>query len=80
MQTPDDEHDGLTCEGCGGWRDVRIETEGYGRIKPSLTCKDCFTPTDTGPCFDDLETAEEYFGEREAERGAYLYEQQREEK
>ena len=61
MQTPDDEYNGLTCEGCGGWRDVRVETEGYGKIKPALTCEDCFTPTDTGPCFYDLVTASAHF-------------------
>ena len=47
-----------TCDWCGGHEDVRIEIEGYGGTPPSLTCRGCFTPTDTGPDFDDLEEAE----------------------
>lgn len=75
--TPPDA-DGLQCDWCGAGSEIRVESEGDGwKTKPSLTCEECFTGTDDGPCFDDLETAEEYFGEQEAERGDYLLEQRR---
>ncbi len=66
------EADDPQCDWCGNWRDVRVQSEG-GRafgitVKPALTCEDCFTGQDDGPCFDDLQTAEEYFGEQEAKR------------
>lgn len=33
----------------------------YDGYRPSeLTCEDCFTGGDEGPCFDDLPTIEEY--------------------
>jgi hypothetical protein len=28
--------------------------DGGGFIAPSYICEDCFTPSDDGPCFDDL--------------------------
>ena len=48
-----------TCDWCGNSHDIRVETERYRKAKPSLTCRDCFTPSDTGPDFDDLEAAGE---------------------
>ncbi len=71
------EWEGPTCDYCGAGGDVRVESEGCGRVKPSLVCEDCFTGQDDGPCFDDLQTAEDYAGEREDLRADYLMDQAR---
>jgi len=73
------EADDPQCDYCGGWKDVRVESDVFKpfQTKPTLVCEECFTSTDTGPCFDDLQTAEEYYGEQEADKADYLYQQQR---
>ena len=73
--------DDLQCDWCGAGREIRIESEG-GRafgvvVKPTLTCEGCFTGKDDGPCFDDLQLAEEYEAEQEAERVHQINEQHR---
>lgn len=43
-----------TCPYCGATEGLRVKCDGGGYIAPEYTCEDCFTATDTGPCFDDL--------------------------
>ena len=69
-----------TCDYCGDESEIRVSCEGYGKIPPSLVCNDCFTSLDDGPCFDDLQLVQEYFQDREDERGDYLYEQAKDRK
>ena len=71
------EWEGPSCDWCGGGDDIRVQTEGCRHIPAMLTCEECFTGTDDGPCFDDLQTAEEYYGEQEAARADYLHDQAR---
>ena len=71
------EDDGPQCDYCGTWGDIRVQTEGCGRIKPVLSCENCFTGQDDGPCFDDLEAAEDYAQEQADMRADYLHDQQR---
>jgi hypothetical protein len=41
------------CPYCGATENLRvIRCDGY--IPDEYICADCFTGTDTGPCFDDL--------------------------
>ena len=53
-----------TCEYCDETEGLRIPYAFYGpegsKWGPSFVCEECFTGPDTGPCFDDLQTAEEY--------------------
>lgn len=42
------------CAYCGATEGLRVKCDGGGYIAPEYTCEDCFTGTDTGPCFDDL--------------------------
>lgn len=48
------------CPYCGTTHGLRITGRdpriGYA---PNFICADCFTGTDDGPCFDDLQTLEE---------------------
>ena len=60
-------YDDPQCDWCGTWGDIRVACEAYGRAKPELICDGCFINTDVGPCFDDLQTAVEYFDKQEAE-------------
>ena len=48
---------GPTCDYCDTPDNVRLQHDGYGPIPPSFICEECFTGTDDGPCFDDLEPA-----------------------
>lgn len=45
------------CPYCGATEGLRVKCDGGGYIAPEYTCEACFTPTDTGPCFDDLPAA-----------------------
>ena len=74
------EWDGLSCDYCGNGDDIRVESPSIGRSKAVLVCEECFTTPEGGhdePCFDDLQTADEHFGEVEAERADYLHDQRR---
>lgn len=42
------------CLYCGATDGLRVKCDGGGYIAPEYICADCFTGTDTGPCFDDL--------------------------
>jgi hypothetical protein len=46
------------CPYCGATQGLRVKCDGGGYIAPEYTCEECFTGTDTGPCFDDLVPAE----------------------
>jgi hypothetical protein len=75
------EWEGPTCDYCGTGESLRVECPSfYHRGKthpPALICEDCFTGTDDGPCFDDLQTAAEYYQEQADMRADYLHDQQR---
>jgi hypothetical protein len=49
------------CGYCGTFDGIRIHQPASlcGLIGPSYICEECFTGTDTGPCFDDLEPFEQ---------------------
>jgi len=74
------EWEGPTCDGCGSGGDIRVHTDGWGRIPPGLTCEECFTGQDDGPCFDDLQTADDYAQEEADMRADFLHDQQRDER
>lgn len=42
------------CPYCGTTEGLRVKSDGGGFEAPEFTCEVCFTPTDDGPCFDDL--------------------------
>lgn len=42
------------CPYCGAYEGLRMIHDGGGYIEPEFVCEDCFTPSDDGPCFDDL--------------------------
>lgn len=46
-----------TCAYCDETENLRMLHDGGGFIEPDYICEDCFTPSDTGPCFDDLPVA-----------------------
>jgi hypothetical protein len=46
------------CPYCGATKGLRVKCDGGGYIAPDYICEECFTGTDTGPCFDDLVPAE----------------------
>jgi hypothetical protein len=46
------------CSWCGKTKNLRKLHSGFWTIQAEYICEDCFTPTDTGPCFDDLEETE----------------------
>lgn len=48
----------LHCVFCGKTEGLRQIHDGGGYVPPEYICEGCFTPTDTGPCFDDLPEAE----------------------
>ena len=52
----------IECAYCGTTNGLRIHHEplpGWGeRYEADYVCEDCFTGTDTGPCFDDLPEVE----------------------
>lgn len=75
------EPDGPTCDWCGAEGEIRVESEGLAgtRHKPSITCEDCFTGHDEGPCFDDLALAVDHFRELAEVRGDYLHDHRRDE-
>lgn len=52
------------CGYCGEFQRLRILHKGdpWGLIGPEYICEECFTPDDTGPCFDDLEIFEQRTG------------------
>ena len=73
------EWDGPTCDYCGA-DDARVECPAIGRSKAVLVCEQCFTSPEDGRkdrCFDDLQFAEEYYAEMEAERADAMMEQRR---
>ena len=41
------------CPYCGLLDDVRVWNHGDPELQDFI-CEDCFSPSDTGPCFDDL--------------------------
>lgn len=63
-----DEPSGPTCDYCGTDKGVRVAHRGWGGVKDSLICEDCFTGADDGPCFDDLQLAAEYYEDMADER------------
>jgi len=71
------EWDGPTCDWCGTGDDVRVQCEGKWHVKPVLTCEECFTGQDEGPCFDDLQPADEYYQDEADERADAMMEQRR---
>jgi len=44
----------LGCPYCGTRHDLRVASVDPRTGYRDLICEDCFTGTDTGPCFDDL--------------------------
>lgn len=46
------------CPYCGTTKGLRQVCDGGGFTAPEYTCEACFTPSDTGPCFDDLPRAQ----------------------
>ncbi len=78
------EWEGPTCDYCGSGEDVRVQCEGFffrGKNRPAtLVCEGCFVNTDTGPCFDDLQTAEDHAQEQADLRADYLHDQARDRK
>lgn len=46
-----------SCPYCGTTKELRQVHDGGGFTDPEYTCEACFTPSDTGPCFDDLPAA-----------------------
>lgn len=53
---------GPMCD-CGASGDIRVLWTDPRSGRPEMCCEDCFAEhhaSDTGPCFDDLESAEEY--------------------
>ncbi len=53
------------CPYCGETTGLRMKHDGgmsafgFRIMDPEYSCEDCFTGTDTGPCFDDLPAVEE---------------------
>lgn len=48
------------CDFCGApasETELRELSESYGTIPATVTCAECFTGSDDGPCFDDLPEA-----------------------
>jgi hypothetical protein len=45
------------CPYCGADEGLRVKCAGYGDVAPEYTCEACFTGSDDGPCFDDLNLA-----------------------
>ncbi|MGX5803370.1 hypothetical protein ACWGS9_19240 [Bradyrhizobium sp. Arg314] len=43
----------IECPYCGATEGLRVACD-CGIETPDYICEGCFTPTDTGPCFDDL--------------------------
>ncbi len=78
------EWEGPTCSYCGKGEALRVECESFYhrglRTEAALICEDCFTGTDTGPCFDDLQTAEDCARDEADMRADYLHDQQRDER
>ncbi len=76
------EWEGPTCDYCGQQADdARVHCEGFfyqGKNRPAtLVCEECFTGTDDGPCFDDLQPASEYYRDQADLRADYLMDQAR---
>ena len=46
-----------TCSYCDATEGLRQHHDGGVYIAPDYVCEECFTGTDTGPCFDDLPLA-----------------------
>lgn len=42
------------CPYCGATEGLRYLHRGYGSVAPEFICETDFTPSDDGPCFDDL--------------------------
>jgi hypothetical protein len=77
------EWEGPTCDYCGTGDDIRVESPAIGRSKAVLVCEECFTTPEGGhnePCFDDLQTADDYAQEQTDMRADYLHDQARDRK
>ena len=42
------------CWLCETTEGLRQRHGGFWDVPPEYVCEECFTPTDDGPCFDDL--------------------------
>lgn len=65
------EDDRPECDYCGETEGLRVAHEGWGKVPPGFICEECFTGEDTGPCFDDLPTVEEWL-DQQTERAEWL--------
>ena len=78
------EWEGPTCDYCGTGEDIRVNCPGFyyrGKNHPAeLVCEECFTGQDDGPCFDDLQTADDYAEEQADLHGDHLHDQARDRK
>ncbi|RWK39281.1 hypothetical protein [Mesorhizobium sp.] len=43
-----------SCPYCGTTEGLRVNSSSFAPGAPEYICEGCFTPTDDGPCFDDL--------------------------
>jgi len=56
----DEQERSYQCAYCGADEDLRSQSGFHGpNNQPDWICEKCFTPKDTGPCFDDLPTGED---------------------